>query len=110
MERLDGMVPPLASFPLTTFEDYRVAIDESIRTGVSTLNGEDVIYFTKSSGSSGEAKYFPLTRTFERQLYEGIENIAPAQRSNAGRCIAPADRGGESVAALAHGSALRLHQ
>jgi len=65
---------------LTTFEDYREAIEDTQQAGISALNGEEVDYFAKSSGSLGGEKYFPWTSSFFRQLLEGMDNIAPLRR------------------------------
>ena len=86
LERLGGSIPPLESFSLTTFEDYREAIEDTQQAGISALNGEEVDYFAKSSGSLGGEKYFPWTSSSFRQILDGLDNIAPLRRLDGHDC------------------------
>jgi hypothetical protein len=77
-ERLgDGPIPPLSAFPITTFDDYREAIDRSYLTTTSELNGEPLVRWVLSSGSSGKQKRFPYTPTFHERYYDGANYPLP---------------------------------
>lgn len=60
--------PPLSAFPLTGYDDYRAALEESFEQETSTLSGEEILFWSQSAGSTGPRKLFPITRTYRRQF------------------------------------------
>ena len=69
--------PELAAMPITTFDDYREAVDRSYLTTHSELNGEPLVRWVLSSGSSGVQKRFPCTATFLKRKYDGANYPLP---------------------------------
>lgn len=70
-------IPSLDTFDITTFDDYREAIDRSYLGTVSELNGEPLSRWILSSGSSGKQKRFPYTPTFRTRFYDGANYPLP---------------------------------
>jgi len=54
----------LADFPITTYDDYSQDVKNSLNQSISPLNGEKVLFFAQTSGTTGERKYFPYTQSF----------------------------------------------
>lgn len=63
-----GLPAKLADCPLTDYGTYAKALERTVQTGISELNGEPVLFFAQSAGTSGPQKLFPLTRSFQRQF------------------------------------------
>lgn len=67
-----GMPRELADFEITTYADYAPVLADSFAkadaTAVSPLNGEPVLFWCQSSGTTARRKTFPLTATYFRQL------------------------------------------
>lgn len=78
-ERLGGPVmPPLETLEPTTFDDYQDAIVDSYQhSTTSPLNGEPLVRWIKSSGSSGRLKRFPFTATYLERMYEAANYPLP---------------------------------
>ncbi len=63
-----GRLPTrVEDFPLTTYEDYRTAIETGFPGDHSPLNGERIQFWCTSSGTSGVRKFFPMTAAHYRQ-------------------------------------------
>ena len=58
----------LDDFELTTFEDYRVALDESLLVDTSKLSGKKILFWSESSATSGKRKLFPITELYRQQF------------------------------------------
>lgn len=61
----------LSEFEIRDFEDYRAAFAKSQQTGRSELTGEEILYWCKTSGTSGARKLFPLTQSFLDEFQMG---------------------------------------
>jgi hypothetical protein len=70
--------PRLQDHPITSLDDYRPAIERSLRTGVSALNGEPVMFWSQSAGTTGNRKLFPMTRSFRRQFQRTVPPMVHA--------------------------------
>lgn len=55
-------------FEITNYSFYEPQIKESLKSKTSQLNGEPVLFFAESAGSSGVAKIFPITPSYKRQF------------------------------------------
>ncbi len=62
----------LADYPITDFEDYRPALERSFETGISALNGEKILFWSMSTGTTGKQKLFPMTRRYYLQYRKVI--------------------------------------
>lgn len=60
--------PPLSAFPVTTYGDYREAIERSFQSGENELSGKEILFWAQSSGTTGYRKLFPLTRAFRAEF------------------------------------------
>lgn len=60
--------PELQDYDITTLEFYRPSIGRSLETGTSLLNGEPVLFWSQSAGTTGDQKLFPMTESFRRQF------------------------------------------
>lgn len=58
----------LEDFAITTYADYAPALRTAFRARTSPLNGEPILFWCQSSGTTAERKTFPLTETYFRQL------------------------------------------
>jgi hypothetical protein len=63
-----GAVPDLGAFPITTYDDYREALDRSYEQKRSELSGSEILFWSESAGSTGPRKVFPLTEHYRRQF------------------------------------------
>lgn len=79
--RTGGRMPALEELEVTTFADYADAVTASFDGPVSALNGEPVVFWAQSSGSSGPQKKFPWTPTFQEQYLEGADLPLPMFRA-----------------------------
>ena len=52
--------------PITTYEDYEEIIKKDYDFNVSSLNNEEIQYWIKSGGTTGESKFFPMTSTYNK--------------------------------------------
>lgn len=64
----DRLKDHLKDNAITDYDDYRLVLQQALSGNVSPLNGEKVLNWTLSSGSSGPSKYFPVTETYKRQV------------------------------------------
>lgn len=63
-----GLFAHLDDYELTDYETYREALEQTYSKTRSVLNGEQVLYWSESSGSSGKRKIFPLTKSYQKQF------------------------------------------
>lgn len=68
----DTFRPQLQDYDITTLEFYRSALDRSLHTGTSLLNGEPVMFWSQSAGTTGDQKLFPMTPSFRRQFQRTV--------------------------------------
>jgi len=72
-----GVMPPLESMPITTFDDYADALSYAYEHDTtSPLNGEPIERWVKSSGTS-RIKRFPWTESYMSRLYDAVTNTMP---------------------------------
>lgn len=64
--------PRLQDYDITTLDLYRPAIEQSLHTGTSLLNGEGVTFWSQSAGTTGDQKLFPMTASFRRQFQRTV--------------------------------------
>lgn len=57
----------LENFPITTYEDYEQAMQNSLQSGLSQFTGEKVIFGMTTSGTSGASKPFLMTKSYQKQ-------------------------------------------
>jgi hypothetical protein len=60
----------LSDFPLSDYEDYRASLDAAFAdpsSPISPLSGEPVVFWGSTSGSTGLAKRFPITKRYFRR-------------------------------------------
>ncbi len=79
----------LEEFPITDYETYRETLMKMQSERVSSLSGEEIIFWAESGGTSGPAKLFPLTRLFQRQFQR---TMGPYLHANATRFPGFADQ------------------
>lgn len=58
--------PDLRSLELSTFEDYRSAVQASYQGETSSLTGERIEFWAESSGSTGQPKVYPWSASFQQ--------------------------------------------
>lgn len=57
----------LSDFEITEFKDYQLVLENSLEFQKSPLNGEKILYWLSSSGTTGKRKLFPFTRSQMKQ-------------------------------------------
>jgi len=60
----------LADNPITDYDTYRAAFEKAAFGNISPLNGEPLVHWAVSSGSSGPPKKFPITRSYKIQVHD----------------------------------------
>jgi hypothetical protein len=68
----------LRKLPLTDYSNYQKEFTRSLQTKVNPFNGEKVFFWATSTGSSGEPKIFPITRSTKKEQTH-ISKFRPAQ-------------------------------
>ncbi|MBI2786106.1 MAG: GH3 auxin-responsive promoter family protein [Legionella longbeachae] len=58
----------LDDFPITTYEDYEKDLLAAQNTHFQPFNGEQLIFWSETSGTSGVRKFFPITASFQKQF------------------------------------------
>ncbi len=71
-ERYRGAPPSvITDYEITEYDDYKKSVSATLDGNCSALNGEEIVYWAKSSGTTGTSKYFPLTRTYMKEIARG---------------------------------------
>ncbi|BCA94222.1 hypothetical protein TUM19329_05830 [Legionella antarctica] len=58
----------LNNFAITTYQDYEKSFLLAQENQTQPLNGEQIIFWSETSGTSGVRKFFPITRSFQKQF------------------------------------------
>ncbi len=58
----------LTEFPITTYEDYQDALLTAQSSTIQPFNGEQLIFWSETSGTAGVRKFFPITASFQKQF------------------------------------------
>lgn len=58
----------LDDFDVTTYEDYKESLQAAQHGHIQPFNGEELIFWSETSGTSGVRKFFPITRSFQTQF------------------------------------------
>lgn len=58
----------LDAFKITTYEDYESTLMLALNTHLQPFNGENTLFWSETSATSGKRKYFPITASFQRQF------------------------------------------
>lgn len=68
--------PRLEDYPITEYKDYEDALVENRSNITSAFNGEEIIFWIKSGGTTGDEKLFPLTKAFKDQYQQTLQPFA----------------------------------
>jgi hypothetical protein len=63
-----GVPEHLEEFPISEFSTYLPTLDADFQKSISSLNGEKILFWSESSGTTGKRKLFPITRTYQKQF------------------------------------------
>lgn len=55
-------------YEISDYDNYRDTIQSALNDFKSPLNGEDTVFWAKSTGSVGPSKSFPITQTYLKQM------------------------------------------
>ena len=58
----------LDDFPITTYADYEADLLAAQYSLIQPFNGEKLIFWSETSGTTGVRKYFPITHSFQTQF------------------------------------------
>jgi len=58
----------LDDFAITTYEDYEQGLLAAQHHQTQPFNGEEVIFWSETSGTAGVRKFFPITSSFQNQF------------------------------------------
>ena len=58
----------LNDFDITTYEDYEEKLLAAHHSHTQPFNGEELIFWSETSGTSGVRKFFPITASFQQQF------------------------------------------
>lgn len=61
-----------AEYPLTRYAQWKSQIEEVRKSGKNTLNGDKIVRFQPTSGSSDALKFIPYTQSFLEELDQAI--------------------------------------
>lgn len=58
----------LNDYDITTLEHYLPFLKQNMDSRISLLNGESILFWSQSAGTTGDRKLFPMTSTFRTQF------------------------------------------
>lgn len=58
----------LDEFSITTYEDYQADLLAAQNSQIQPFNGEQLIFWSETSGTAGVRKFFPITTSFQKQF------------------------------------------
>ncbi|KTD74626.1 GH3 family domain-containing protein [Legionella waltersii] len=58
----------LEDFPISEYETYEKELLSAQESTIQPFNGEKLIFWSETSGTSGVRKYFPITQSFQQQF------------------------------------------
>ncbi len=58
----------LTENPVTEYKDYEKAFKSDMESGKTSFGNETVVLWALSGGTSGPPKYFPITKTYQKQF------------------------------------------
>lgn len=61
----------LRQLPLTDYSDYKDDFKASLKTKINPHNGESIDFWATSTGSTGEAKLYPISKSVDWSYKEG---------------------------------------
>lgn len=62
----------LSDFPITNYEDYEAGLLAAQSSTIQPFNGEELIFWSETSGTAGVRKFFPVTKSFREQFQRTI--------------------------------------
>jgi hypothetical protein len=63
-----GLDSSLDLFEITSYENYAGALIAALSSSVQPLNGEEILFWSETSATTGNRKYFPITKSFQQQF------------------------------------------
>lgn len=64
----DQNIPVLNEFAISTYEDYEAELLAAQNSRIQPFNGEELIFWSETSGTAGVRKFFPITKSFQKQF------------------------------------------
>lgn len=58
----------LEDYPVTDYENYRSAIEGAYSSRVSPLTGGEILFWSESGGTTGNAKIYPITEEYKKSF------------------------------------------
>lgn len=58
----------LDNFEITNYQDYQPGLEQAMSATIQPFNGEDILFWSETSASTGKRKYFPITKSFQKQF------------------------------------------
>ena len=58
----------LDEFAITHYEDYEEGLLAAQNMHIQPFNGEEIIFWSETSGTAGARKFFPITASFQKQF------------------------------------------
>ncbi len=58
----------LNDFPITTYDDYKEGLLAAHHGHIQPFNGENITFWSETSGTSGVRKFFPITTSYQTQF------------------------------------------
>ena len=68
----DTNIESLKELPFTEYSDYESFFEKALQTKINPLTGEKVLFFLKSTGSTGKQKYIPLTKSYSKNYLSSL--------------------------------------
>lgn len=62
----------LDDFPISTYEEYEKGLLAAQQELIQPFNGEAVMFWAETAGTSGVRKFFPITASFQKQFQRTI--------------------------------------
>lgn len=58
----------LKDFSITSYTDYEEGLSIAQNNTIQPFNGEEIIFWSETSGTAGVRKFFPITKSFQMQF------------------------------------------
>lgn len=89
---------------ITTFGVCQAAVDRSLQSGISELNGGRVLCCSQNEGSSGRQKLFPMKASFRRQFQRIVPPLVRGLTARCPRSLAHPALGSADTVSLDRGA------
>ena len=58
----------LHDFNITSYENYQPYLEKALSSDIQPINSETILFWSETSATTGQRKFFPITKSFQKQF------------------------------------------